>query len=384
MHSQSRQRRVRVVAALGTRRRRARRLGRLRPPGTRHPLLGQRRDASGRTTAARRRGARRAGAPAPVQVPGSTGTLPNFADLAEQLRPAVVNISTTATGEVGGARAGADAAWVRWTSGRSRRPRRPRRTRRAGRRTGRAVSRVLGAVRALLRPMPRQQKQRSLGSGFIIDRDGLILTNNHVVENADEIVVQTATDKEYKAKVVGRDPKTDLAVIKIDADGDEARRRCTLGDSDELRVGDWVIAIGNPVRPRAHGHRRHRQRQGPLHRPGQLRRLHPDRRRHQPGQLRRPAGQPERRGGRHQLRHLQPLRRQHRHRLRDPDQPRQGAAPAAAGEGQGHARLARRLHPEGDARDRRVAQARARRTARWSPTSWTIRRRPRPASRSAT
>ena len=92
---------------------------------------------------------------------------------------------------------------------------------------------------------PRKQKQRSLGSGFIIDADGLILTNNHVVENADEIVVQTATDKEYKAKVVGRDPKTDLAVIKIEPNG-EKLTPVKLGDSDKLRVGDWIFAIGNP------------------------------------------------------------------------------------------------------------------------------------------
>ncbi len=66
-----------------------------------------------------------------------------------------------------------------------------------------------------------------------------------MVENAEEIVVQTSSDKEYKAKVVGRDPKTDLAVIKIEADGDDLKR-VVLGNSDELRVGDWIFAIGNP------------------------------------------------------------------------------------------------------------------------------------------
>ena len=94
-------------------------------------------------------------------------------------------------------------------------------------------------------PLPRRPfKQRSLGSGFIINRDGYILTNNHVIENADEIVVKTADEKEYKAKVVGRDPKTDIAVIKIDDAKDLTT--VTMGNSDDLRVGEWVMAIGNP------------------------------------------------------------------------------------------------------------------------------------------
>src|ERR671913_1488400 len=94
-------------------------------------------------------------------------------------------------------------------------------------------------------PMPRgPQRQRSLGSGFIIDGDGSILTNNHVVENAQKIVVKLADEQEYEAKVIGRDPKTDIAIIKI-----EAKTKLTpanLGDSDGLEVGEWVMAIGNP------------------------------------------------------------------------------------------------------------------------------------------
>src|SRR5262249_10085752 len=73
---------------------------------------------------------------------------------------------------------------------------------------------------------------------------GFILTNNHVIENADEIVVKLENEKEYKAKVIGRDPKTDIAVIKID-DAAELST-VTLGNSDNLRVGEWVMAIGNP------------------------------------------------------------------------------------------------------------------------------------------
>ncbi|MBI2992433.1 MAG: Do family serine endopeptidase, partial [Deltaproteobacteria bacterium] len=87
-------------------------------------------------------------------------------------------------------------------------------------------------------------RQKSLGSGFIIDRDGSILTNNHVVENAQKIVVKLADGQEYEAKVVGRDPKTDIAVIKINAKGNLPV--AGLGDSDRLEVGEWVMAIGNP------------------------------------------------------------------------------------------------------------------------------------------
>jgi serine protease Do len=94
--------------------------------------------------------------------------------------------------------------------------------------------------------MPRggPQRQRSLGSGFIIDADGFILTNNHVVENAQKIVVKLADDQEYEAKVVGRDAKTDIAIIKINAKA--ALTAASLGDSDNLDVGEWVVAIGNP------------------------------------------------------------------------------------------------------------------------------------------
>jgi serine protease Do len=92
--------------------------------------------------------------------------------------------------------------------------------------------------------MPREQKRRSLGSGFIVSSDGYILTNNHVVEKADEVTVTLLDKEEFKAKVVGTDPKIDIALIKIDA-----KKKLTyvaLGDSDKLDVGEWVVAIGNP------------------------------------------------------------------------------------------------------------------------------------------
>jgi len=94
------------------------------------------------------------------------------------------------------------------------------------------------------RQMPKEFKQRGLGSGFIIDGSGLILTNNHVVEKAEEIEVTLKDDTTYAAKIIGRDPKTDLALIKVDA-GRELKP-IPLGDSEKVAVGDWVVAVGSP------------------------------------------------------------------------------------------------------------------------------------------
>jgi len=90
--------------------------------------------------------------------------------------------------------------------------------------------------------MPQQEKH-ALGTGFIISSDGYIVTNNHVVDGADEIVVKTSDGKEYTAKAIGHDAKLDIALLKIKAKGLKAVR---LGNSNRLRVGDWVVAIGNP------------------------------------------------------------------------------------------------------------------------------------------
>ena len=91
---------------------------------------------------------------------------------------------------------------------------------------------------------PHDFKQRSLGSGFIINKDGYIVTNNHVVENADKIEVILKNEKEFDAKIVGRDPNTDLALIKIKPNRDLPV--LLFGDSDALKVGQWVVAIGSP------------------------------------------------------------------------------------------------------------------------------------------
>jgi len=91
---------------------------------------------------------------------------------------------------------------------------------------------------------PHRFQQQGQGSGFIINRDGFILTNNHVVEGADTITVRLSDEREFKAKLVGTDPQTDVAMIKIQDSGNLPT--LTLGDSDALEVGEWVIAIGNP------------------------------------------------------------------------------------------------------------------------------------------
>ncbi len=91
----------------------------------------------------------------------------------------------------------------------------------------------------------RQRRASSLGSGFIIDDAGIVVTNFHVIENAEEITVTLADDQSFKAKVLGKDQETDIAVLKIEP-GDTKLTAVAFGDSDALRVGDWVLAIGNP------------------------------------------------------------------------------------------------------------------------------------------
>ena len=91
---------------------------------------------------------------------------------------------------------------------------------------------------------PRRVQTAGVGSGFVISQDGYILTNNHVVEDADQIKVKLSNGKEYEGKVVGRDPKTDLAIVKVERSSD--LHPLTLGNSEDLKVGSWVVAIGSP------------------------------------------------------------------------------------------------------------------------------------------
>ncbi len=146
----------------------------------------------------------------------------NFSDLAEKARPGVVNIQTVKKLKGGG-------PVFRHFFGNPFDDRNP--------------------FEDYFGPFPKGSpeddfKQQSLGSGFVIAREGYIVTNNHVIENADEIKVKLANGKAFDAEVVGRDSKTDLALIKID--GSDDLKPLPMGDSNALRVGTWVLAIGSP------------------------------------------------------------------------------------------------------------------------------------------
>jgi serine protease Do len=155
------------------------------------------------------------------EAPEVIGFPRSFADLAEKVRPAVVNISTVTTVRIPG------GPFHQFFGPGDEGP------------FGDFFRKFFGNI-------PDQElKQQSLGSGFIVDRDGYIITNNHVVAGADEIKVKLADGREFKAKVIGRDPKTDLALIKITTIF-ENLPVLGLGDSDAIRVGDWVLAVGNP------------------------------------------------------------------------------------------------------------------------------------------
>ena len=91
---------------------------------------------------------------------------------------------------------------------------------------------------------PQTRKSAALGSGFIIDEKGIVITNNHVIQDSEDIIVRVGGDKEYKAKIIGQDPLSDIAVLQIDSK--EKFIPVKFGDSDKARIGDWVIAIGNP------------------------------------------------------------------------------------------------------------------------------------------
>ncbi len=143
-----------------------------------------------------------------------------FSELAEKLKPAVVNISTTQVVKQHPLFRGRPSPFGEQDPFRE------------------FWERFFGGE------IPREFETRSLGSGFIINGEGYIVTNNHVVENAKEIIVALSNSKEYAAEVIGRDKKTDLALIKIDPKEDLPV--APLGDSDKLEVGQWVMAIGNP------------------------------------------------------------------------------------------------------------------------------------------
>jgi serine protease Do len=151
-------------------------------------------------------------APAIVPTPGTA----SFADIAERLNPAVVNIDASVRD-----------GW-------------------RGRRRS-AVPAPDDGTDLFGRPLPRDREQprRGAGTGFFIDRDGYILTNHHVIDGADRIMVRLTDGRTLRAERVGSDPDTDIALIKVDSP--QPFTFATLGDSDTLRVGEWVVAIGNPL-----------------------------------------------------------------------------------------------------------------------------------------
>jgi serine protease Do len=150
----------------------------------------------------------------PVQLPLTTGT---FAKVAEAIKPSVININTVA-------KSGGGAG--------------PGRT---------PFEEFFGEefFRRFFGDAPERMPQRSLGSGVIVDPSGIALTNAHVVENATNIEVVSLDGSKHKAKLIGLDKKTDLAVLKLD-DGKGGFTAARLGDSDRIQVGDWVIAVGAP------------------------------------------------------------------------------------------------------------------------------------------
>tara|TARA_Y100000590_G_scaffold26684_1_gene30038 strand:+ start:237 stop:1643 length:1407 start_codon:yes stop_codon:yes gene_type:complete len=139
----------------------------------------------------------------------------SFADLAERLMPSVVNISTTTT-----ITSRSNPFPFQFPPG--------------------------SPFEDMFREFgePQERKTSALGSGFIIDENGIVITNNHVIQGAEDIVVRVNGDMDFKAKVLGADPGMDLAVLQIESD--EKFKPVKFGNSDNARIGDWVIAIGNP------------------------------------------------------------------------------------------------------------------------------------------
>ena len=140
-------------------------------------------------------------------IPGS------FADLAEKLMPSVVNISTTTT-----ITTKSNPFPFQFPPG--------------------------SPFKDMFEGAPQERQTSALGSGFIIDESGIVITNNHVIKGADDIYIKVNGDKDYKASIIGADPLSDIAVLKIDTE--DKFTPVNFGNSDKARIGDWVIAIGNP------------------------------------------------------------------------------------------------------------------------------------------
>jgi serine protease Do len=160
-------------------------------------------------------------APPPVSVRG----LPDFTDLAEQVGPSVVNIRTMEKVSARGGMNGMDEDMLEFFK-----------------RFGVPIPNMPRQQRPN-RPQQEEEQPRGVGSGFILSADGYVMTNAHVVDGADEVIVTLTDKREFKAKIVGADKRTDVAVVKIEASGLPAVR---IGDVSRLKVGEWVMAIGSP------------------------------------------------------------------------------------------------------------------------------------------
>jgi serine protease Do len=170
---------------------------------------------------------------APPALAASVAGLPDFTDLVDKVGPAVVNIRTTEKVRPGSqATPGGDDEEMQEFFRRffgvpvppRQQPDRPQRGRKPT-------------------PQPEEEMPRGVGSGFIISADGYVMTNAHVVDGADDVYVTLTDKREYKAKIIGADKRTDVALVKIEGSN---LPRLTFGDSNKIRVGEWVIAIGSP------------------------------------------------------------------------------------------------------------------------------------------
>jgi serine protease Do len=152
-------------------------------------------------------------------------SLPDFTDLVEAVGPSVVNIRTLEKVKAGAA-GGADEQMLEFFK-----------------RFGIPVPPNMPRAPRPDRSQPDEDQPRGVGSGFILSADGLVMTNAHVVEGADEVLVTLPDKREFKAKIIGSDKRTDVAVVKIEATGLPAVK---IGDMNRLKVGEWVMAIGSP------------------------------------------------------------------------------------------------------------------------------------------
>ncbi|CDG82266.1 DegQ family serine endoprotease [Janthinobacterium agaricidamnosum] len=177
---------------------------------------------------------------APAAQAAAVAGLPDFTDLVDKVGPAVVNIRTTERLKLSQpGQGGSDEAemqeFLRRFFGGALPPQLS---------PGQPSPRQQAPRRGRPAPVPQEQEvQRGVGSGFIISADGYVLTNAHVVDGADEVYVTLTDKREFKAKVLGADARTDVALLKIEG---ASLPRLTMGDSSKIRVGEWVIAIGSP------------------------------------------------------------------------------------------------------------------------------------------